>query len=85
MADAIETAAALMEAGYWSRAGMVIRDEILSLRRALVEAGRCVECGGRGRVCVNVACIECGGTGIRSDLTPETQAAVARAKEATND
>jgi hypothetical protein len=85
MADAIETAAALMEAGYWSRAGMVLRDEILSLRRALVEAGRCVECDGYGRICVDVVCIECGGDGLRADLTPETQAAVARAKEATND
>jgi hypothetical protein len=84
MADAIETAAALMEAGYMSRAGMVIRDEILSLRRALVEAGRCVECDGHGRVCVSVACVECGGTGIRADLNPETRAVVARAKEATN-
>jgi RecJ-like exonuclease len=58
--------------------------EVDALRRALVEAGRCVECDGRGRVCVNVACIECRGTGIRSDLTSKTQAVVARAKEATN-
>jgi RecJ-like exonuclease len=56
--------------------------EVDTLRRALVEAGRCVECGGRGRVCVSVACVECGATGIRADLSPETRAAVARAKEA---
>jgi RecJ-like exonuclease len=58
--------------------------EVDALRRALVEAGGCEVCGGRGRVCVNVVCIECGGTGIRSNLTPKTRVAVARAKEATN-
>jgi RecJ-like exonuclease len=57
--------------------------EIDTLRRALVEAGRCVECDGYGRVCVSVACVECGATGIRADLAPETRAVVARAKEAT--
>lgn len=57
-------------------------EEIAALRRALVEAGRCVECDGYGRICVDVVCIECGGTGSRADLTPETRAVVARAKEA---
>lgn len=55
--------------------------EVDALRRALVEAGGCEVCDGYGRICVSVVCIECGGTGIRADLTPETQAAVAAAKE----
>lgn len=58
--------------------------EVDALRRALVEAGRCVECDGYGRICVSVVCIECGGDGIRSDLTSKTRAAVKAAREATN-
>jgi hypothetical protein len=74
-----------------------LRSEIAQLRAAIVEAGRCRECEGRGSITLHdqveergewvevevgtAACPDCEGTGIPAHLSPATQAVVARAKE----
>jgi hypothetical protein len=64
-------------------------DEIDALRRALIEAAGCKRCKGKGSIRYGPAaaswtsaCALCLGTGIRPDLSPETQAEAAKAKDA---